>query len=188
MILSLILLPSGCKLEWVMTKDRKKIAHLKMCELATYTDDVINPKHTAGWCGTFIRPVTGCGSNSNKNLSKDSGLFSVPSRVLWDYLSASQTNGRSWKLTKLFLLPLASHMLCHAQINFRLLSWLLKCHLKIFRLSICQASLCTWFLAFPFHPHASLTILSLSLFQDCILNGYQNLIGYRGSVLFVTGR
>lgn len=36
-----------------MTKDRKKIAHIKMCELATDTDDVTNPEHTAGCCGTL---------------------------------------------------------------------------------------------------------------------------------------
>lgn len=37
----------------VITEDRRNIADIKVGELPTYTDNVINPKHTAGCCGTL---------------------------------------------------------------------------------------------------------------------------------------
>lgn len=52
LLLTLVLFPQGCKLEWVKTEDRRKIAHVKVCELATYTDKLIKRKLVAGCCGT----------------------------------------------------------------------------------------------------------------------------------------
>lgn len=117
-------------------------------------------------------------------ISKDLCVFTTPSLFLWDYLSGSQANGGSWQLTNLFssFSSISSALLCTDKFVFRPLSWLSKCQLQIFRLSICQAGFHTSFLVFPPHRHASLAMISC--FKTVHANfGHHNLIGYHGTVL-----
>lgn len=134
--------------------------------MATCTDNVTSPKHTAGCCGTLSGHLLAA-IDHLKGLVCFHYAFSVFLGLSFSFSSKRLFLTADQPFSSPSSIPSAPS--CTDKFVFRPLSWLSKCQLQIFRLSICQARVNTSVPVFPVHPHASLAVISFLVSKLCTL-------------------